>query len=121
MISLENGHDISVPGHILISGWVSLEVGEPEGEVASRRGHQAARGGELDEGDLFDVRGQLGDFCSLGAPEVDEAVLAAREDELGVGCEGAFYYGGLIQKISKFKQLVPLEGVQQDDTVVGCP
>ena len=65
------------------------------------------------------MRGQFSDVAALDAPDMDESVLAAGNDVPGVGGEVALDDGGLVEEAGELEELIALEGVEEDDAVVG--
>ena len=75
---------------------------------------------KLDKRYFLYVGGQFSHFFTFCVPDMNCAVLAAREDEEGVGAEGALDDGGLIHKIGEFVQLVALKSIKENNAVVSC-
>lgn len=61
---------------------------------------------------------QFGDFLALSVPDMHCPVLAAWQNELGVGSEGALDDWGLVEEGGEFVEFVTFEGVKHDDAVI---
>lgn len=65
------------------------------------------------------MRGELGDVVALDVPHMHHSIFAAGDDELGVRGEVALDDRGFVEEVGELEELVALEGVQEDDAVVG--